>query len=429
MNTKKLSERLTTMLKKIHNIEVKIKGIKYHCFILRKSITSANYFDIRGKKISCNLDGCVEYTDNNKWARDGRSEITIESFLLYHVHVQISLNDVRIFDIETRKKVVKRLAEDLSAISKGADVVLNYLTSLEVGKIYNIETSPDAGDYLKNSCMRPESTYTCRKFAKFYTLIPDCSIIYGLDNNNYLLYRALLWQTDKGVFLDRIYGSEIVNMQLIDIAIKNGWMYRNFNDSTILFDGTSVSDTPNVKIPSEALEYLENEGNPYIDTMEYIDNLTLNTYKGVSLQVCDGDALHQITCPNCGNKHDADELIYIDGYVYCENCVYDNYSICDNCGGWVSNDDRVHISQSDICVCSDCAERNYCICDDCGEYHRELTRVNDGSKDVCEECLENYYYCDNCDEYFDETFEHNDGYYCQSCYDEIKKEIEETIEN
>lgn len=102
---------------------------------------------------------------------------------------------------------------------------------------------------------------------------------------------------------------------------------------------------------------------------------------------------HYNTCHDCGDRHNEDNLTYLepDGRCLCETCLSENYERCDGCGHYVHNDNSHTLAESGI------------ICDACYEY---------GSFTRCDACQELYH---------DEDTRHDevaDAYYCVSCYAE-----------
>ena len=83
-----------------------------------------------------------------------------------------------------------------------------------------------------------------------------------------IIGRALLWKTDSGLYLDRIYGSEPVQMFMETYAKNKGWMTYNVYADEAMF----------VNINSD----IEYDSLPYLDT--FIDNVHYtrdgNTYLG-----------------------------------------------------------------------------------------------------------------------------------------------------
>jgi hypothetical protein len=103
-----------------------------------------------------------------------------------------------------------------------------------------------------------------------------------------------------------------------------------------------------------------------------------------------------------------------DERCYCSSCVSEDYTCCEDCGEYVSNDDINNAA--DRSVCDSCLE-NYTSCSHCGDYTEETTETENG--DVCDYCLRNHYtLCEDCDTYVRNTHTTENGEVCESCYDD-----------
>lgn len=121
-------------------------------------------------------------------------------------------------------------------------------------------------------------------------------------------------------------------------------------------------------------------------------------------------------CERCGAAvYDADDIHYIDGDYYCEDCCF----YCDDCNEW-------HLGEGTFIegygeVCDDCLECNFTYCDECDAYYRNryVRYVDSTDRNVCNDCLEELYFrCDDCNEYFrNDDAEYLDNYVCvcESC--------------
>ena len=131
----------------------------------------------------------------------------------------------------------------------------------------------------------------------------------------------------------------------------------------------------------------------------------------------------KLVCYLCGEEITDDNYTEINGEIYCEKCVKENFTICDDCGEYVSNDDIVEVANGDS-VCSDCLCNDYIMCEDCNEYvlNNEAVYLNSYDRYVCISCLDsNYVTCNECGEYVHERdmYRSEDGdVYCEDCYNE-----------
>lgn len=117
---------------------------------------------------------------------------------------------------------------------------------------------------LGNSCMKYDK---CQKYLEIYVRNPDqVSMIIYVDDENKLLSRALLWNTNKGVFLDRIYYTNDSDENLIYTWAKANCNVLSLSESNLEVKLTGWSNADG------SYDYY-----PYMDTMimYYIKNRTL----------------------------------------------------------------------------------------------------------------------------------------------------------
>jgi len=434
-------------------ITIKLNEKEYAVYFDTQRILSLNDFDMvfvgsvagefnyfcynKSKKVTCwpTKNGIQPVTDDGRWRKEGRQEIKPskflellkELFIFYDVEAAHSVKDESL-----NEKLWLRLLELFTAKIKAVNSEIPFEISSEVSKVYNMPTSENAGVWLKNSCMRPESGHDCRNFSHFYDLIPDCSILYGKDDSG-LIFRALLWdvylekKTNKMKFLDRIYGDETIQEYLISVAEENGWIYRTFDSSSLYLNGTYLSDTIYVDLPDKAINYLKHKGSPYMDTLSWLDeeDMNLNSYHGdYELRDPGGVPLgYECRCHACGDPLHEEDVIRAGDYAYCETCFDERFFICDRCGEIYCNE-----SHAINYLCVDCARaRGYEICDNCGEWTDNYESTIDGEI-MCQDCIDalGYIYCDKCGELVrkDDMIHHEGEYYCENCYEKIKEEIQ-----
>jgi len=441
-----ISERLQSL---IAGKKLVIKDTVYFVFIpIQANIDKiGNYFDIRSGLISyCPSNKEQQFADSGKWKREGRELIKAGKFAALLSYYDSENNAIKGINFSNIYEAVANIIKG-DALNDG-----KFKISGKISKVYELETAEEAGEYLKNSCMRHESTYGCREYSNFYDNIPGLKILYKTNDNNKLLFRALFWNVSlngkRKIFLDRIYGSDADNSYLIDLAKERDWLFRIFGDSGVYNKDYS---SLNVFFPS-GVDLLERykQGTPYMDTLSYLttDN-ELNNHDGdYRLQECDGNASGRETCCECGNSID-DDYSYTspNGSFLCENCFYDSYNYCSHCG------DPFETNQLHDCdgnyYCEDCAEgKGYRECNKCDEWHNEYYIVDDDcycndcyekycfhcedceedhvgtsvsvcneTKYVCKDCAEDYIECEECGELFhkDDIVEVNGKQYCESC--------------
>ena len=413
METLILSNRLNNLLKD-RQIILKDKTI---IIIIPNEFNNnlGNHFDIRKGEISYypKSKGAQPLNDSGKWIREGRQTIKPGKFAAILQYKDESTNEI------IKEGNFSNIYENVANLLKsGKNEGFNI--SGNISEIYAMKESENLG-YLQNSCMRLTGNYGCRKFSNFYDKIPGLKIVYKKDANDYLLFRALLWSVTVGnkkrIFLDRIYGTDDTNTYLHDIAKSKNWLYRNFSSDAIYDNGEVINDNISFKTKVNLRERGEEDGTPYIDTLCFLDgNGKLNTSDGDVIRSCDGNALNECSCYNCGARIDEDNCqCDPNGNILCDNCYNENYFYCEICEETYDREDMVNCD--DNCYCSDCAERKgYYLCESCNEYHKDGQKVN--GTYYCDDCLNNEFsYCEECEEYKpnDEFTEVTGDYICDDC--------------
>ncbi len=363
--------------------------------------------------------------ENGLWKAEGRDEIKPGKFILLfndYIHVHYYGLD-RVENLEIIDKVKKRFAEVFVEMVKGCNTKLDFEMTSNVSSVYEIENHPSAGVYLQNSCMRANSDYPCSRFSGFYNCIPNVKIAYQ-KLEGLLLFRALVWENvevreynsdedkwfvrkDRYTFLDRVYGSESIEMKMIQHAKDSGWLWRKFDSSRIMEGDKVVDVSLKVELPYGAFGYLEEEGNPYPDTLCMITSEGYSNYlisrrihdedEDYDLQCCDGNVISDrefMRCVGCDCLINDGALCDYDGYAYCEDCFCREFERCDECGEYYHNEQTYK-----------CDEDHFC--ENCITYRDDIQR--------CSVCYE-YHYTHN------ENFEEDDygKFACENCYEEVK---------
>lgn len=122
-------------------------------------------------------------------------------------------------------------------------------------------------------------------------------------------------------------------------------------------------------------------------------------------------------CADCGCQLDEEDIIEIDGEIYCRDCCH----WCERCDQYVHEDTRYVNGYG--WVCESCLNNYFIYCESCDEYVREEDAVWIECEDryVCEDCCDRYYtYCEDCQEYYpdDEMHTYRDTQLCEDCYNE-----------
>lgn len=424
-----LSKRLCSIVPP-KNTEVKLNGVVYlagislHLHRLGESekdytfdFNASNEFNYfcynKQNKITCwlTIKGEQPVTERGQWVKEGRQELKPGRFLLMFsewINCRTESGD-KIDEPMLRQKIIARLCEIFADSIRGCNEEIAFSISNDVESIYDTPEI-EGTEHLSTSCMIHNADYTCHEFARFYNHIPNVKVVYQKIVDK-LLFRALLWeniQMDNGAtitFLDRIYGANSVNNKLIDYAKERGWAWRIF-DSTRVHLGENDDVQIQCTIPEAAMNYLREEGSPYVDTLykltEYGDKYILSNYLNAAycLQECDGRAVRErFVCVDCGNSiSDGNERTNENGETYCENCYNETYQCCDCCREDHDRDDVYWIDGRGEYMCNRCLQHNgYEECHHCGEWHDDLIEADGYS--WCVACYEEVFIeCELCQE-------------------------------
>lgn len=219
-------------------------------------------------------------------------------------------------------------------------------------------------DSLGNSCMRHNS---CQTYFDIYTENPDkVRMIIALDEDGYLLGRALLWKTDNiGLFCDRIYGSDITIEAIKNYAKELGAYVKykqSYSDARLVSNiGEIYDDVIEVTLKGEYDEF------PYMDTLKYTDELYsgvihLNSESGdICLEETDGGPNESMVTVYDGSRVHEDDARWVERYeeyYHIDDVIHSDFrgeyvlreeSICINDGNdytWEDDDDFVYLEHT-----------------------------------------------------------------------------------
>lgn len=142
---------------------------------------------------------------------------------------------------------------------------------------------------------------------------------------------------------------------------------------------------------------------------------------------------NEFVCPHCNSTYNTSDAYYnCEDTAVCEDCFYENYGYCDDCGDLLDMDELRYIKKHDKLVCTHCIDHHYETCVGCGEYEYAcdaLLVIESGEERyVCSKCSNDYEYCEECQYYHHNdniVYNHGSGEsFCTMCYDKLKdKEI------
>lgn len=126
-----------------------------------------------------------------------------------------------------------------------------------------------------------------------------------------------------------------------------------------------------------------------------------------------------MTCADCGDEIDDDDVYWIDGDPYCRDCV----SYCDRCETYHRMEDY-YIDSEGIYVCEDCYNEYYTSCGHCGNNINidNAYWVESDREYVCSSCYDRHYFtCGDCEEVYplSEKCEYDGRDICANCYEEV----------
>lgn len=284
---------------------------------------------------------------------------------------------------------VERWATDVAAWAQAERCPVRIVRRHEIAWWYDearYHPSTSLGN-LAVSCMRHRE---CRDYLGLYVRNPTVcgmAIITTADDDGIdkLVGRALLWETDNGPYLDRIYGSDVTRARLIIEARRNGW---------------DTYPNPPGGVPLTVWRF---DAYPFMDTYNHIDLDVGYLIAPADADDDDESWTHTLesqhgdisgrnwTCPSC---HRWARNRPVDGR--CEACA--GASLCDLCNEWCDDDENpLTVAPPDAPLIDDYPGR-YCAacvetiatrvrCPHCGAVTTTDARLRDDNGDLrCGRC-------------------------------------------
>ena len=185
---------------------------------------------------------------------------------------------------------------------------------------------------LMNSCMNDEHT-----LIEFYRYVP-VSLLVLLNKDGHIQGRALVWQTDKGLFMDRVYTAfDTDYYKFINWAKNNNVIYKSENKSGCLTsyvkDNTISWFKMSVELKFEIEKYNQDDFTeypndfPYMDTFIYGQKNKLSNYEPL-------DGRYYILTETDGTYVEIDPQFDIYGERI-DNDELDNYEWSNTQKGWI----------------------------------------------------------------------------------------------
>ena len=255
----------------------------------------------KGKKTLLSDDGC-------KWSKQNRVS---SKFVKAMKKIPLKFNYSNQFWEQLNNAVCASYDNRHTfEIVKGNDIVKYYRS-----ETYDLSKTTS----LTNSCMR--HAY-CSEYIQFYAENSEVvSMLIALNKSGKLVGRALLWNIDGEVYMDRIYGSEITIEAFKSYAIERGWSHKAYQSYDDELDWVNKDGEYSKKLYVDVKNIYTM---PYMDTFKYTDDLSDSC---MTLTNSNGDYCFNDTdgCTGAYNSDDDDD---------------EDYVICNQ------TDDRIHVDDA-----------------------------------------------------------------------------------
>lgn len=133
----------------------------------------------------------------------------------------------------------------------------------------------------------------------------------------------------------------------------------------------------------------------------------------------------------CNDYVHSDDVVFINGEVYCEHHARQYFTLCEDCGEWQGNDEVVEVHNYGM-VCEHCRDNNdkFYYCEDCNTWYSDrgtdCTYLDNLEITVCKNCYQDYARCPDCADWQREdemTYDDEEkAYYCKGCYPSLVSE-------
>jgi hypothetical protein len=176
-------------------------------------------------------------------------------------------NDLSEITIEKISNTYKSVCDNILNESK-----IEIVSGKKIGYWYSEDNYSKNNGTLNNSCMKYYNFGEDGLFTIYQDNPNVCKLLIKKDpiNKSKIVGRALLWKTNLGFFMDRIYTSEDSHKySFLGFCKKNGWLSKDINSNLKL----------EVQLKNDY--YGSPSNNPYLDTFKYYDfkNNKLLNYK------------------------------------------------------------------------------------------------------------------------------------------------------
>ena len=221
------------------------------------------------------------------------------------------------------------------------------------------------------------------------------------------------------------------NSNRLTIEYDNNWLYSNsrfwmipHSKGLACFNGYGMELIRSIRLVSTLLGVsyykVSIENNDSTDNTLYINSgsgYLLGEYDRItkvnSIDFRIDDIENRGSCDRCGGDYNTDDITYVNGCNYCEECLNECYTSCEYCNEYVDNGNVYELDGE--YYCESCFNRRGYVCGKCGEHFNkddnpaETLHYGDHSdgcqgsydENVCPDCIENDgYYCEQCESYW-----------------------------
>lgn len=265
------------------------------------------------------------YLQNNVWGRQNRQSAKPTRLIQKLLKLKFSCAEFEVFN------------NHLKAACLG-NYIWRIMEGVEITKYYCYNNYVEETGTLGNSCMRYSN---CSNFFEVYEDNAKMLTLYD-PKEDLIAGRALFWEIDGKVYLDRIYTCEDHQIdQFIAFAKEKGWYIRM--DNRLLESGWSQSwlgpedNYTAPRTPTLRIQLTKRyEEFPYMDSFRYYDmeNNTIQTTYGsylITLDSTDGSIGDRFVCAECGRVaygSDAEDA----GMIWSD---WEDDYLCEECAIWV----------------------------------------------------------------------------------------------
>lgn len=309
---------------------------EYFAVRLMVKTDEVNYLTLRD-------DGTISYlpkgkvhqtTDDGRWARDGRQNGRPATI----IKKVLTKNALKLFKDSEFEQFVNQYKAVCDAECKQFVIRPNK----DIPDVYCM-TREQGGGPLNESCMNGDCEYL-----DIYKYCPHVRILTLINKDGHLAGRALLWTTEDGVIMDRIYvARDHYYDMFLEYADVNGFArkveYKSYRDKTRFVKNGNVYNKAYKIVTATAFDYY-----PYIDTFTYGGDgyLSNDNYWG--------DCMYEYTCTSGGREGDnrewcayneeyidADDAVYIERGTYSGSCIHRDHAVqCSTDNNWYYEDDE-----------------------------------------------------------------------------------------